>query len=553
MTQSSPDRSSDAPPAAFWLAPLVAAILRGIPYAVSRWGTAAGDGWRPPTGYLPRDFFSYAAFIRQAADHGQCLFADPYTTEAQGSRFILLFHWLLGLAAGVLQCEPMLVLELARIPLLFLFFYTVWRFTGALGFDRRERLWATALVGFSGGLEGLLAPYVAMGPEFVAERYHESVWGLYGWNTFQCLFNPLWIAGLTGTLWVLAAAIPRDRESFSWRRSGALFAGLVLLFFTHPYSALVAIAVLVANPIARWALQGDGDRRYLTCVGGAVAAALGFLACVARWQTQDPVYRMASNNLLGPLDLSVFWYPATLALVGVMALRTLHAWSEHRRPIFVFLVAWVATIILMHSSPILNGYHFVFHLHLPVAILAAPSVARFMTDVGGRPRLTPARGVAMAALFASAVLTTMNAIGDVGRQPTLSGDFPQILEELGREPPGRVLAPAELGNLIPAYTPHRVWVGHWFLTPDYLQRKRRYEDAVAANDSASLLALARQASADYLVVPRSCAFDLEQSTSYPTRASGEWALVELRERLASEAVKSARDSEPASEEPGSPG
>jgi hypothetical protein len=171
------------------------------------------------------------------------------------------------------------------------------------------------------------------------------------------------------------------------------------------------------------------------------------------------------------------------------------------------MTGWVAAIVLLHSSPVLNGYHFVFHLHLPLAMLAAPSVAQAFERARAAKRGGLLASAALAiGLFASCFLTTGESLGDIQRRNPLPAEYFTLLDALQQTPPGNVLAPAELGNLVPAYAPHCVWVGHWFLTPDYRSRRDRYEKAVSDPDNTQpLCELIDEGDIDYVVAPSNVA------------------------------------------------
>src|SRR5689334_4179136 len=129
----------DRPPSWFWLMPLVAALIRTVPYlTVLRASPPPGKVYLK-FGYIPKDFLAYLAFMRQVGDTGSSIFVNPYTTEPQQPRFVFLFHWLLG-AVAALTGHLNAVLELARFPLAFLLFWLLWRFLRDILPDRRERL-----------------------------------------------------------------------------------------------------------------------------------------------------------------------------------------------------------------------------------------------------------------------------------------------------------------------------------------------------------------------------------------------------------------------------
>src|SRR6185503_18610596 len=150
-----------------------------------------------PIGYLPKDWLAYVALIRQAADTGRLLLANPFTTEPQQGRFVLLFHQALGalhLATGI---DPFWLLELSRVPLLLVFFAVLWRFLGHLFVERRVKLWACALAAFAGGVEPFVLPLArALLSPATSQRIDRELWHFYGWSGFAAFYNPLWIAAL---------------------------------------------------------------------------------------------------------------------------------------------------------------------------------------------------------------------------------------------------------------------------------------------------------------------------------------------------------------------
>ncbi len=79
-------------------------------------------------------------------------------------------------------------------------------------------------------------------------------------------------------------------------------------------------------------------------------------------------------------------------------------------------------------------------------------------------------GVAMALLFVSPCFVTMRSLREARAESAVPAAYMPALAELRKVPPTNVLAPPQLGNVIPADTPHRVWLGHWFLTPDFRAR-----------------------------------------------------------------------------------
>jgi hypothetical protein len=495
--------SGDAPPPAFWLLALLVASLRLAPYLRSLSLDPAPGFAVLQFGYLPKDTAAYVAFVRQAASSQSLFLFDPFTTDGQQPRFLLLFHSLLGLVCRATGASPTLVLELSRFPLVLLFLRVLWSFLRPIFPAARARLLACVIVGLSGGLAFLVRPLAAWLPPPLAEQLLGSTVGVFGWSTFDTLYNPLWIAALTLAL-ILLRPILSPEGPRGARDVALLGVGEALLAWTHVYTAIAVAGVAAAVPLIEWLLA----RRVALRRHGLVWLGLGpaglAVALVGRWQAQDPVYRAVSANALGPNDLSVFWAPLTLGAVLVLAARGAQRWVADAHPYRDALLAWIVAIVWLHTSPLLNGYHFVPYLHLPLAILATvgalEAIERMRRATGGK-RL--AALALVAALFPASLAATASALRDVGREDAFPEAQAEVIEDLASRPGGNVLAPADLGNLIPAFTPHRVWVGQWFLTPDALARARRFEALVSQPSAGGELArLIDEQRIDYLIVPR---------------------------------------------------
>ena len=486
-----------AVPAQVWLACALLATLRAIPFLITRMTSSAAGLEYIPVGYNPKDWLSYVAFIRQH----ELLMVNPFVTEPQGGRFILLFHTLLGKAAALTGVDPFLVLELSRVPLIFGFFYVLWRFLSSILPDVRQRVLACWLVAFSGGVEFVFLLTKSFLPGWAVALVAQDTWHLQGWNSFAAFYNPLWIAALTMSLLILRPILQPDAPSLRDRL--VVGVGSLLLFFVHPYSMIYVIAVFFMLPLLGWALQRPGY--WANSAKLALPLGLGMVVAgaITLWQLQDPIFKLSSGGAFGSQDISLFWYPLTLGALAIFALRGWRRWIEEGHLWRYSMGAWTIAVIALHSSPLLNGYHFVFYLHVPLCIVAAGSVARTFEVV----RISKAQSIRAAGLltvlFASSLSVTILSAQEAYAQSRAPADYLRVVGFLAGEAPGNVVAPPEIGNLIPAYTDHRVFSGQWFLTPDFEARNQYYwmlirEPAARAAELREFLA---EQNIGYLVVP----------------------------------------------------
>jgi len=520
----------DRPPWHLWLAPAIVAALRALPFLATR-VTVPEPGFSiAPIGYNPKDWLAYVALIRESATTGRLALANPFTTMPQDGRYVLLFQDALGLVVRWTGLDPFVVLELSRIPLLALMFAALWRLTGVVLADRRQRVLACWLVALSGGFEAVVyAAFPAISAQ-LQTVVNQDLWHLQGWNTFAATYNPLWVAALALTFWTLVPLL-RPAGPAGTRDLVTLAVGFTALFWTHPYSAIVVLAVAATRPVLGWMLDVPGGLAGAGRIALALAPVLLVNGAVAAWQSADAVYSATSANALGPQALSPFWYPVTLGAVGFFAAR---GWSQmvtEHHPARLVLGAWTLAIVFLHSSSVLNGYHFVFQLYPPVCLAAAPALLR----TANRQRALPwgaVRVLALAVLlFQSAITLTWKCVGAIATHRVRT-DGMQAIALLRDRPLGNVLAPPDLGNYVPAYAPHRVYVGHWFMTPGYAEKTRQAIAALSGQLSPdALAALVDAERIRYLVTTATIAPSLAQQLGGRVEATlpaGQYAVVALR-------------------------
>jgi hypothetical protein len=484
------------PPARFWLIPLAVAALHALPLLALPLAPPPDGTEFIPTSYLRMDFLAYASFIREVAAEGSFVLHDAFTTDPQSPRFVLLYHALAGVFARITGLSALAALEASRVPLVFAFFAALWWFLAPLLPDPRDRLAAAVLAGFAGGIEGWIRPFASALPAAIGGRMEWETSQLQGWSLFASAYNPLWLAALAMAMLVLRPLVFGERPTA--RALAFANAAFVALFYVHPYTAIGVAAIAAAAP-ATCLVLGDRDRavRHLAS-GAAMAPAAIAIAAVALWQLRDPVYRAASGGILGPKSLSVLWYPVTLGGLGAIAIAGARRWLSARHPRRAEIFAWIGAIALLHSLPFANGYKFVFLLPLPLCALAGPVVREVLAGPAWRAAL------AGTLLFAGVGFQTVEAVRATRAESAVPVDTMNLVRALAERPEGNALVPPDVGNLLPAFAPQRVWVGHWFLTPDYMGRVGAYARLLNdANSAPRFRNLAREQRLRFVAVPSS--------------------------------------------------
>jgi hypothetical protein len=280
--------------------------------------------------------------VREASTQGGLLLANPFTTEPQDGRYLLLLQWGLGRLAAPTGMNPFTVLELSRVPLLALMLLALWRLT---------------------------------------------------------------------------------------------------LVAVHPYSAIVVLAVAVIRPVLARVVQVPGGG------AGAALAAAGLLPAVpvaivlSAWQNGDAVYRATAGNVLGPQALSILWYPVTLGVTGVLAVRGWRDWIAEADPCVLPMAAWTLAVVFLHTSPVLNGYHFVFYLYTSISLAAAPALVRTWDALRARRWGLVGAGALAVLLFQAPLSLTRKCLAELELH-RIHPSSAKVLDLLAGAA-GPVLAPAE--------------------------------------------------------------------------------------------------------------
>lgn len=459
----------------FLLATLLIAVLRGLPYLVARYDQPVDPnvGFLP-IGYNPPDFSAYLAFIRQGFSLG---LVNPYTVDPQDGRFILLYHQTLGLIRSLTGLESFTLLELSRIPLLFFFTWAAWRFIQVVHRDSRRQIWTMWLVLFSGGVEYLLSftSYLPISLPSLNENFT-----LLGLNTFQTFYNPLW-TGAMGLYLVILRPILNPEDEIQPATQVLIFIGFLVLHLSHPYTSIMLLAVWLGRPALALMLKLDFDWKRQFRVGVALIPAIAVCGSISLWQTRDVVYRMSASNTFGVTSVSIFLYPAILGAVGVAALRGWRYWITEHHPWALSVGAWTLMAIFLHSSPILNGYHYIPYLHFPLCLVAVGPFLHGLDRLKSRSVMMRDLAILFycTIFFFSPLATTNQSILAIYKTSARSKDTFQALDWLKGRPAGNVLCSGRFGLLVPVYTDHRVFVGHWFLSPEYREKDELFYKLVA--------------------------------------------------------------------------
>jgi len=283
------------PPASILLIALLVPLLSLIP-------TWQGYHYQSPPErvfmgfrYMAGDHYQYAAFMRQARDHGSLFMENPFTSERQKGVFVLIYFWLLGIMSRVTGVQVTALWEVLRVLGGALYIIAFWYLSGAYFQERRARLWATVLFSFAGGLDWIVTTLrAALLPVLKPVEYaYDYFWN---WSTFGTMQVPNWI--WPGLLLVVAghALLTRLRG-----RDFLVFLLLPLIWFLHAYSGMVAYLAFGLLPLMPLLVAASRPeplpwRRARENLRVAMPGLLSFsvVAGYLAWAWTDEVFRLCS-------------------------------------------------------------------------------------------------------------------------------------------------------------------------------------------------------------------------------------------------------------------
>lgn len=448
-----------------WSASIVG--LTALPYLVA-WLLAPAD--TQYTGLLVNhlDGESYYAKMQQGA-RGNWLFHLPFTPEPHKGAFLLTFYLALGHLAAWWHLPIPVTYHLARLTAGFFFLQIAYSFIALFAERIVARRAAFLLLSFSSGLGWLLAPFgIILSDLWVAE----------GFTFLSLLVNPHFPLAMAIMLGILSRVLvatwdaPQRQPATRPVRLellGSAALGLALAL-VQPLAVPVAFTV-AAVYLGLWALQTRAWPWSGVLEVGAAAAGAAPLALYDLYisRANPALAAWSAQNLTPsppPWDLALSY-----GLVLLLALPGLWLASRRRRPSDLLLLGWVGSAAVLLYTPFPLQRRFITGLHIPLALLAALTIERWLW-----PRLAPRRRpLFTAGLIALSALTNLFvplvAILGVAREPgplVMPADVAAACRWLQDHTAwtDTVLAPPDLGHLIPAWAGNRVVYGHPFETID---------------------------------------------------------------------------------------
>ncbi len=448
--------------------------LSCLPYLYA-WLSTPADTFYTGLIVNPYDGNSYLAKMRQGA-RGEWLFHLPYTPEEHPGAFIYTFYLFLGHLAAWTGLPLILVYHLARVLSGVFLLLVAYRFAALFLEDIGERRTAFLLIGLSSGLGWLASPFLLTPDLWIPEAV-----------TFYAIFtNPHFPLVVALMLLIFAHVV----EGRLWWACLASF----LLAVIQPFGLLTIYAVLGGYLALRWIM----DKRFprleviITVASGVVTVPLIIYDFYVF--TSNPAMKAwaAQNLTLSPPP----WHFALgYGLVFVLALAGL-VWSIRER-CNLLLATWVVVNVSLLYAPFSLQRRLVTGLHIPLCILAAVGLCRYLL-----PRRPLLRNVIIALTLPTNILLLVASTGGAARHEhplhvyraekealdwlrENTAPHEVVLASPGEDSPGPFPFPGN-GLLIPAWAGNRVLYGHPFETIEAEEKRAQVKTFFARETEAQV-------------------------------------------------------------------
>lgn len=462
-----------------WIYALVLIALTTLPYVLA-WAQGGGTF----SGFLlgVDDGYSYLGKMRLGA-RGLWNFYLFYTPEPHAAEplFFLPYivpGWLVGRIFAednpALTAALTLTYHLMRLVFNLLLIYTLYRFIAAFIRPARLRFLALVLATLGGGLGWLVALFVgsnwlgSLPPElYIPEGF-----------SFLILFGlphlALARAALLGGLLVIIQNLSSHPIERGIQVRPIIFAGGLWLVvgLAVPFYLGILYVILAVWGLAAWAASRKFPARLALVGGTAALITLPLFAYYALTFGRNSAFAQWSAQNLLPSPHPLHYLLAYMLLIIPALAGVRWAWGRARRgqAAYALLFGWPLVVPLLVYLPLNVQRRMAEAVIVPLAVLAAVGIGalgRYVTDLKPAPRWRRVffrRALPALAVCSSLFLVFGSLLSALNQRPPVfrpAGEAAALYWLNGQTAPDTVaLAAFETGNVLPALTHLRPFVGH---------------------------------------------------------------------------------------------
>ena len=421
----------------------LALIFSSACYLYGLWQTVPGKSYTGIRSINASDYNENLYWIDQSRK-GIVFLRNPYDSQEQKGFLIRPLYFLLSIPFHFSSLSNTVVLHVLRVGCGLVLLLALFRLLKAFTDDAKMAAIAFALLAFTSGAGILIRRWL---PDSADLWIPEASLFLTLGETPHFIYS-LFLLWTGVTCFYLATS--------GKRTLGVLFVAMALLWWEHPYDAVILIAVTAVNlrQLSRKLVYGVG----------VLAASLPPVLYYVHLRSVSSFRGWEAQNFLPSPSIASL-------LCGFLPLLLLSIWGaiqgKEERRIRLFLCSWVLIQFALAYSPFSFQRRLIFGVQFPLALLASFALHKWKV---------PAIAAVVLICSATNMLVMRQQITDLrtrGMPYYLPQTYQYAFGWLASRPDrDAVVSGFVTGNFIPGYTGHPVFLGHSALTPEIAKRKK---------------------------------------------------------------------------------
>jgi hypothetical protein len=434
-----------------WIIAAVFMLLVTLPYLFA---SISAEGNSRFSGILlnPLDGYSYLAKMYQGWT-GSWTFTLPYTAEPGKGSYIFLFYLFLGHLASWFKLPLILVYHFARIIAVGIMGWAILKFIKQIIQPNSEQITALIIVLFGSGLGWLVFP--------ISGKLTPDLWVAEAYPFLSGFVNPHFPLSIALIIYIFLSYSKPDTFPQSFFSLLAAF----LLSILQPFGVVIVGIVLLGCSIWEWV-----DSRILrwrpilfTGIGGIPMLVYQYFLV----QTQPALSGWNAQNITPSPEsilLALGFLPAILmALIGAWVII-----KGHNRGMRIVLL-WAVLGIGLLYIPLPLQRRMMLGLYIPIGIIAVEGIKYLSRDSQRRYLwiATTSIGLSLPTILLI-LISGISAARELNPAITIYGSEYRAYSWIqgNTSQNSIILASADEGLLIPAFTGRRVLYGHPYETVD---------------------------------------------------------------------------------------
>ncbi len=452
------------------------------------------------------DVHPWLSEVRQAQE-GRFLIQHQYWIEPHPSA--LHPFWVsVGLISGVLGLSPIGGYHLARMIVGFILLISIYRLIALFEQDIFVRRSAFFFLILSSGFGWLKALGINMSSIDLWMPEAITFYSIYGFPhiSFSILLMVLIL------YYTLLAFRERKRKYIIYSGVSAFFLGLV-----HPFDLIPIYAAITVCLAEEWRRERRFPLEEVKSFISILIFSIISLAYIIYLYVLSPTSSIMTKEMQFSFPNSI-WYVTGYGIIFILASIGAIKIAKAQRTAYYPILAWAIMALILVYIPLRLPHQrrFMEGAHIPLSMVATVGISQLLTELrewwnrklalrkdkqrsyhffGNKEGFRRVEIIFIVLLIAFSSLTNVYIItSDVQayrgfnfeeyvRDP--EGGVPRYIPDgiilamewlaKNTDPEGVVLSSVRMGDLIPAWAPHRVYLGRWYSVPDL---KSKYSDVM---------------------------------------------------------------------------